>query len=83
MFHRILFFVAFRWSWFARMVSTWLTDDEVQKIYKRTGEIFGCAVSYLYMGEAVGFENMLNTWAFWEREYARRGFVTLSVNVFQ
>lgn len=82
MFHKLVFAVALGWAWFAKRISKWLTDDEVQVIYEREGKYFGDAVSYLYMGECIGFEKMLDSWAFWEGEYARRGYVTLSIDAF-
>ncbi len=82
MLHKLLFAIAFEWAWFGRRVSKWLTDKERQFFYVRAGKRFGCAVSYLYMGECIGFEKLLNQWAFWEKEYASRGYVTLSVDDF-
>jgi len=59
-----------------------LTDWLVEKLYVRAGGIFGDAVSYLYIGECAGFEDLLNRWAKWEKEYARRGYKTLSLDDF-
>lgn len=62
------------------MFKEFLSDAWVEKRYARSGSRFGDAVSYLYMGECVGFEGLLTTWESWEREYSRRGFRTLSVD---
>src|SRR3989344_2686550 len=43
---------------------------------------FGDAVSYMYMGECLGFKRMLHAWARWEAEYARRGYRTISLDDF-
>jgi hypothetical protein len=59
-----------------------LSDSKVQEKYVKAGSIFGDAVSYLYMGECVGFENLLNIWDKWEQEYAKRGYKTLSIDKF-
>lgn len=82
MFHKLMFAVALKWAWFARLVSKQLTNDEMQTIYAREGSNFGSVVSHLAMGECIGFREMFESWAFWEREYTRRGFVTLSVDAF-
>ncbi|NTV23484.1 MAG: hypothetical protein HGA85_03855 [Nanoarchaeota archaeon] len=57
-------------------------DPVLEKKYVAAGAEFGDAVSYIYMGECVGFEGMLNTWDVWEREYARRGYRTVSLDAF-
>jgi hypothetical protein len=57
-----------------------LADSTVTKRYVEVGGAFGDAVSYTYLGECVGFKSMLEKWAFWEREYARRGYRTVSVD---
>lgn len=54
----------------------------VQKRYLRAGAEFGDAVSYLYMGECIGFEKLLDAWAKAEKRYASVGFRTLPVEVF-
>lgn len=59
-----------------------LSDKTVEKKYARAGEVFGDVVSYIYMGECVGFKRMLKSWARWEREYARRGYRTLILDAF-
>jgi len=59
-----------------------LRDSTVEKKYVKSGAIFGDVVSYLYMGECIGFEGLLNTWAKWEQEYAERGYRTVSLDRF-
>ncbi len=59
-----------------------LPDSAVEKRYVRAGATFGDAVSYLYIGECIGFEGLLNKWANWEEEYAHRGLRTVSLDRF-
>ena len=59
-----------------------LTDNFVQRRYENSGKGFGDNVSYIYMGECIGFENHLNKWADWEKEYANRGYRTVSLDNF-
>lgn len=67
-------------------LSEWWTqnksDRALTKSYREAGEIFGDAVSMIYMGECIGFERLLDTWAHWEQEYARRGFRTIPLDDF-
>lgn len=58
-------------------------DNErlVQK-YIKAGAEFGDAVSYLYIGECIGFEELLNAWAKKEKEYADKGFRTIPIDDF-
>lgn len=58
------------------------SDRQVEKRYVRAGAVFGDAVSYLYMGVCVGFIRRFKTWARWEKEYASRGFRTVSIDAF-
>lgn len=55
----------------------------VERRYLRAGSEFGDAVSCIYMGECIGFKSLLNKLADWEREYARRGYRTVSINDFE
>lgn len=50
--------------------------------YLLAGEEFGIAVSYIYMGECVGFENLLTKWERAEEDYAGMGYRTLTLNDF-
>ncbi|MEK9180000.1 MAG: hypothetical protein AAB897_01130 [Patescibacteria group bacterium] len=59
-----------------------LSDKTLQKRYVHAGSIFGYAVSYIYMGECVGFKKLLRRWTRWEKEYARRGYRTLPLDAF-
>ena len=58
------------------------TDKQLQENYLRAGGHFGDAVSYIYMGECIGFKKLLDTWARLEHEYADRGFRTISLDAF-
>lgn len=70
-----------RWFIPKRSVSS-MTDQAVTERYTEAGGEFGGAVSYLYMGECIGFEELFNVWALWELEYAKRGYRTLSIDDF-
>ena len=59
------------------MFKRFLTDKQVEKRYVKAGAIFGDAVSYIYMGECVGFDKLLAKWEKWEAEYTKRGYRTL------
>ena len=64
------------------MLERFMTVGQVEKRYVETGQIFGNAVSYIHMGECVGFARMLAKWEKWEAEYAKRGYRTLPVDDF-
>jgi hypothetical protein len=68
-----------RKAWFIR---TFYSDVRVQKNYVEAGRIFGDALSYSYLGTPVGYDEMLERWAEWEFEYARRGYRTLFLDDF-
>ncbi len=59
-----------------------LSDEAVENRYVDAGSIFGTAVSYICYGECYGFAGLLRKWEKWEKEYARRGFRTLSLDTF-
>lgn len=59
-----------------------MSDKKVEKRYLSSGASFGDAVSYIYMGQCVGFESMLDDWAEWEKEYSTRGYKTISIDDF-
>lgn len=64
---------------------TWLEDwldKRAEKKYINAGANFGDAVSYSYLGECVGFKRMLSCWEKNEAKYAKRGFRTLSLDIF-
>lgn len=50
--------------------------------YVRSGAVFGEALSYLYMGECVGFHSMKERWAKLERLYAELGYRTIPLEDF-
>ena len=64
------------------MFTRFLTDKQVEKRYVKAGAIFGDAVSYIYMGECVGFDKLLAKWEKWEAECAKRGYRTLPLDDF-
>lgn len=57
-------------------------DDDVVKRYIDAGAIFGDAVSYIYMGECVGFAKRLENWENAELAYSALGYRTLSLDQF-
>ncbi len=59
-----------------------LSDAQVEKRYVATGAAVGNALSYWFMGECAGFQRMRARWEKWEREYARRGYRTISTEDF-
>jgi hypothetical protein len=61
---------------------TRLSDKSIQKRYVKAGAVFGDAVSYLGMGECIGFEKLLYKWSKLENEYSNRGFRTISIDRF-
>lgn len=65
-----------------RLFRACIPSSLVTHLYLKAGEIVGDAVSYSYMGEAVGFRENFEKWATWEREYSKRGFRTLSLDDF-
>jgi hypothetical protein len=50
--------------------------------YVRSGAVFGDALSYLYMGECIGFHSMKERWAKLERLYAELGYRTIPLEDF-
>lgn len=54
----------------------------VERWYLDRGAFIGDALSYSYMGKAVGFDRMLKRLVSWEYEYARRGFMPVSLDDF-
>lgn len=57
--------------------SSWFPG--VQRRYLRAGGAISAEVSYLYMGECVGFGDLLDEWQEAEREYAAVGFRTFPI----
>jgi len=64
------------------MLERFRSDKWIKTRYAEAGRIFGDAVSYIYMGECVGFDRMLANWEKLEAEYAKRGYRTLLVDDF-
>ena len=65
-----------------RLIRRFFSDSGVEKRYVSAGAVFGDAVSYIFLGESVGFESMLRRWKKWEEEYSLRGFRTISLDRF-
>lgn len=66
--------------WFSKRRS----DEYVLKQYSRAGAEFADAFSYIIMaGECIGYEKLLDDWAFWEAEAANRGYRTLPVELLE
>jgi len=59
-----------------------IKDEEKIERYVLTGCQFGNVVSMIYMGECVGFEDLLVRWEHAEREYAALGFRTIPIDAF-
>jgi len=57
-------------------------DPQVEKAYLEAGRVFGDAVSYIYMGECIGFSKLLDEWSKREKEYVDRGYRTISLDAF-
>lgn len=58
------------------------SDQYVKKRYKQAGAIFGDASSYSFMGECANVKRLLGSWAFWEQEFIRRGYRSVSLDQF-
>lgn len=59
-----------------------ITDQNIVDRYVVTGLEFGDAVSYIYMGECVGFIRLLDEWQQAERDYSLLGYRTCSLDDF-
>lgn len=59
-----------------------IRDEKLEEKYIEAGGAFGDAVSYIYMGECIGFEDLLGKWEDLEKEYAKRGFKTVTLDEF-
>lgn len=66
---------------FGKDISTF-TDDQKVEAYVMAGGEMGSAVSYIYMGECIGFDKLLDQWEATERAYSELGFRTLSIDDF-
>lgn len=58
------------------------SEDHTINNYVRCGCEFGAAVSYIYMGECIGFGDLLSAWEKSEKEYSSLGYRTLTVDAF-
>lgn len=58
------------------------SDKGVEKRYVNAGADFGDALSYAAFGSIVGFDQMRDRWAIWEKEYSFRGYRTISLDDF-
>lgn len=70
--------------WRRRFGKDQKTDQnaEVISAYQFAGYEFGVAVSYIYMGECVGFEDLLKRWEDAESAYVSLGYRAISVDDF-
>lgn len=59
------------------------TDKQVEKRYVAAGATVGDALSYGYMGKCVGFDSFVKKFNRWEKEYARRGYKTITCEDFE
>lgn len=59
-----------------------ILNEEIVERYVLTGTQFGDALSYIYMGECVGFDDLLKAYEEAEAAYVGLGFRTLSVDDF-
>lgn len=57
-------------------------DDEVVQRYVDAGLVFGDVVSMIYMGECIGFADLLKAWEEAERDYAALGYRTIDLDAF-
>jgi hypothetical protein len=58
------------------------TDEQTVEAYVMAGAEMGSAVSYIYMGECIGFDKLLGQWEATEKAYVDLGFRTLSIDDF-
>lgn len=66
---------------FGKDVKTF-SDDQKVEAYVTAGAEIGSAVSYIYMGECIGFDKLLDQWEASEKAYSDLGFRTLSIDDF-
>lgn len=58
------------------------SNEQVIEAYVAAGAQMGDAVSYIYMGECIGFDKLLDQWEASEKAYSDLGFRTLSIDDF-
>ncbi len=60
-----------------------LSNQELEQKYLKAGKRFGDGlVSYLYRGECIELREILDKLAEYEKEYAKRGYKTISIDDF-
>lgn len=69
-------------TWLLSFTGRFLPIAVLEKFYVDAGKMFGCAVSYSFLGKCEGFDRMLNSWERWEKTYAAKGFRTISLDKF-
>ena len=57
-------------------------DPDVINEYRNAGIAIGDAVSYIYMGECIGFDKLLDKWETTERQFSELGYRTISLDDF-
>lgn len=70
------------WKAIKKWWSSSKSDSTIINKYFEAGTDFGDAVSYIYMGECIGFEKLFDAWEDLEKEVAKRGYQTISVDDF-
>ena len=78
----ILFLVVCRFDWLTRRLHKQLLDAQVRDLYARAGLAHAQAIETLSTGAHINLEETREPWAFWEKVYANRGFVTLHDSAF-
>jgi hypothetical protein len=69
------------WSWLSTRSDS-VRREAIVENYVRAGGQFGEALSYIAMGECVGFDQMMRDWTALESAYAKLGYRTLSIDDF-
>jgi hypothetical protein len=59
-----------------------MNNHQVTRKYISAGISFGDDASYLMTGESLAFGRKLQQWENWEKEYAKRGYETISFDKF-
>lgn len=59
-----------------------ITNNDIVNAYVTAGAMMGDAVGMIFMGECIGFGDMLDRWEETEKAYAELGFRTLSIDEF-
>lgn len=65
------------------MFERFLSDHQVEQRYVNAGARAGNAISCIPIaGKSMNFKALVRSWVRWEKEYARRGYRTISTNSF-